>query len=73
MTSTTPPYGIQAVPVPAGTSAAVSHPFGHMACDMEIARLRAELARVTAERDDLAGQVAMLRSRLSVAEGPHVR
>ena len=33
----------------------------------------AEIGRLRAERDDLAGQVAMLRSRLSVAEGSHVR
>jgi hypothetical protein len=33
----------------------------------------AERDLLRAERDDLAGQVAMLRSRLSVTEGTHVR
>jgi hypothetical protein len=33
----------------------------------------AERDLLRAERDDLAGQVAVLRSRLSVAEGSHAR
>ena len=49
------------------------YPGQHAACDEEIAALRAELERRTAERDDLAGEVAVLRSRLSVADGTHVR
>jgi hypothetical protein len=48
-------------------------PGQHAACDAETGRLKAELERVTAERDELAGEAAVLRSRLSVAEGTHVR
>ena len=43
MNSTTPTYGVQAVPVPTGSNATVSFggPGDHAACDAEIARLRA--------------------------------
>lgn len=41
--------------------------------DAEIARLQAALEQVTAERDELGSQAALLRSRLSVAEGSHAR
>ena len=41
--------------------------------DPALQQAEAALARITAERDALTGEVAVLRSRLSVAEGSHVR